>query len=252
MARTNTIVLLALFLLGHAAAAQEPAETEDHRWGAEVGLSLNSSGGNNELTVFLTEIEVTRLDTEAYEATVGGRFQYGTSQGEEVARNLRGNATIDLWPAASWSPFLFGTAERDPFKKLNARINGGAGVKRSFWQEGWSEVSASGAVLYSYENLEVADSVGDGVTGTARWSWRGRGRLELGEGRRLEQVVYYQPEWDAFDDYLLESKTSARWALTQGLAFTTSLLYQRDSTPAPDVEPDDWTIAIGLSLATRW
>ncbi len=34
--------------------------------------------------------------------------------------------------------------------------------------------------------------------------------------------------------------------------FTTSLLYERDSTPAPDVKPDDWNIALGFSLATRW
>jgi hypothetical protein len=245
-----TTALLGLVFLGQAALAQEPEQPD--RWGAEIGLSLNASGGNEELTVLLAETKLTHLQTAVYEAAFGARFRYGRSQGEEVARNLRGNATIDLWPAAGWSPFLFATAERDPFKKLDARLNGGAGVKRTFWQDDWDEVSLSGAVLYSYENLELADSLGDGVSQTARWSWRGRGRLELGEGRRLEQVVFYQPEWDAFDDYLLEAQTSARWALTQSLAFTATLLYQRDSTPPPEVDSDDWTVALGFSLATRW
>ena len=161
-------------------------------------------------------------------------------------------SSVSLPPDAGWSPFLFATAENDPFKRLDARLNGGAGVKRTFWSEEWNELSLSGAALYSYENLEVADSLGSGVTQTARWSWRGRGRLEFGEGRRLEQLVFFQPAWNRLDDYLLEVVTSGRWAVTRTLAFTTTFRYDRDSTPAPDVEPDDWSLAVGLSLATRW
>lgn len=251
--RTRPLVLvLATFIaLPSPARTQEAAEPE--RWGAEIGFSLNSSGGNEQLTVLTTEVGITHLETSVYEAALGARFRYGRTDGRDVAQNLRANTSIDLWPSARWSPFLFATGENDPFKKLEARLNGGAGLKYTFWQrEDWDEVSLSGAALYSYENLEVADSLGDGVTQTARWSWRGRARTELGEGRRFEQLVFFQPEWDTLSDYLLESRTTGRWALTRSLAFTTSFLYQRDSTPAPDVGPDDWSLEVGLTVATRW
>jgi hypothetical protein len=253
------LALLALFFGTLSPAALGAQETDDpDRWGAEVGFSLNSSGGNEQLTVLLTQIGITHLETESYEANVGGRFRYGRSEGVEVAQNLRGNLSVDLWPKAGWSPFVFATAENDPFRRLDVRLNSGGGVKRTFWQAGWSEVSLSGAVLYSYEQLELdesqiaADPLADGISQTALWSWRGRARKEFGEGRRFEQVMFYQPEWDDAGDYMLESQTSGRWSLTRSLAFTTTFLYERDSTPAQGVAADDWSLAVGLTAATRW
>jgi hypothetical protein len=240
------LLLTALWIL--PAAAQE----EDDRWSAETAFLLTASGGNEDLTVLTTEAEITHLETSAYEASLGVRFRYGRSEGEDVAQSLQGVTSIDFRPESRWSPFLFATAENDRFKKLDLRFNGGAGLKHTFWQDDWDEVSLSGAVLYDYENLELEETEGDGVTQSARWSWRGRVRTEFGEGRRFEQTVFFQPVWDQFDDYLLESRTSARWALNTILAFTTGFVYQRDSTPAPEVEADDWSVQMGLTLATRW
>lgn len=246
-------LLTAALLVGASGLdAQDAAEADPDRWSGEVGFALNASGGNEQLTVLTTSVGLSHLETSRYELSFDGRYRYGRTQGEEVARNLRGGLTLDISPDGRWTPFLFATGESDPFKKLDARINGGGGLKHTFWREEWSEVSLSGALLASYENLEVADSLGDGVTTTALWSWRGRVRREFGEGRRLEQVVFYQPEWDSFGDYIFESHTTGRWALSRILSFTTSFLYEHDSTPAPEVKPDDWALAVGLSLATRW
>jgi hypothetical protein len=243
--------LLGGLLLSPALAAQDAGEEPD-RWAAEAALSLNSSGGNQSLTLITTELGLTHLRTDAYELDLGTRFRYGRSNGEDVAQDLSGSVTLDLWPAATWSPFLFATGEKDPFRRLEVRVTGGAGLKRTFWQEDWNEASLSAAVLYSYENLELADSMGDGVTQTARWSGRGRVRREIREGTRFEQVVFFQPAWDRLADYLLESRSTGRVALSEALAVTASVIYERDSTPAPEVEPDDWSVALGLSLATRW
>ncbi len=247
--RTIVLSVLALAVLALPATAQEaPVDT----WNAEAGLTLQASGGNESLTAFTTTLGLTHLRTDVFEFSTNLRFRYGMSDSVVVAQNARGDVSLDLWPQANWSPFLFGTVENDPIKKLQARVNGGAGAKRTFWQEGWSEVSLSGAVLYSYENLEVADSLGTGVTQTARWSWRIRGRKELKEGTRFEQTVFFQPAWDRLADYQLESTTRIRVALNDKLSFATDILYQRDNTPAPNVKPDDYAISVGLSLATDW
>lgn len=248
----HAVLGLLVLTLWHTTTASAQAPEEAERWNAEAGLSLNASGGNEDLTVFTTNAAISHLLTDVFELSLNARFRYGQSGGEKVAENLRGETNFDLWPEARWSPFLFATAEKDPFKSLDARLNGGLGAKRTFWQDGWSEVSLSGAVLYSYENLAVHDSLGTGITQTARWSWRGRGRMEIGASSRLEQTVFYQPAWDEFSDYQLESITAGRFALSDQLAITTTLLYQRDSTPAPDVKPDDYSIAVGLSMSTQW
>ena len=236
----------------HVTAQEEQADTALNRWSAEAGLTLQASGGNQSLTAFTATAALGHLRPDVFEANLNGRFNYGETDGQRVAENLRGELTVDLWPQAAWSPFLFATAEEDPIKKLEARLNAGAGAKRTFWQEGWNEVSSSVSLLYSYENLAVADSLGTGVTETARWSLRITGRKELGAGSRLEQIVLFQPAWDHIDDYQLESVTKFRLALSEQLSLATEVLYQRDNTPAPEVGPDDYSISVGLSLATEW
>lgn len=242
---------ITLHLLPAPATAQEEAADEARRWGFELGVALNASGGNEDLTVFTSTLGLTHLQTDAFELGLNGRIRYGRSGGEDVAQNLRGTLNFDLRPEAEWSPFVFATAEKDPFRKLDLRFNGGAGAKRTFWREGWSEVSVSAAALYSHEDLELAGP-GSEINRTARWSMRARGRRALGERSRVEQVFFYQPEWRHSNDYLLESATSVRVGLTESLAFTLAFLYDRDSTPAPDVAADDWSLTTGVNLTTRW
>lgn len=242
--------LILTLLVAAPLAAQE--EEDPRRWSAEAGLALAASGGNEDLTVFSTNLGLTRLETDAYELALKTRFRYGRNNGETVAENLHGEMNLDLWPEASWSPFLFATGEKDPIKQLEGRLNGGAGLKRTFWQQDWNEVSLSGAMLYSFENLEVPDSLGDGISRTARWSFRTVARTVLGAGSKIEQTVFFHPAYDRLEDYQLESVTDLRVALSERLAFTTVLLYQRDNTPAPDVKADDYAITVGLSLSTQW
>jgi len=234
------------------AVEEEATPEEPERWSGEVGLSVNGSGGNENLTVITSELRLTHLLTERYELDFQGRVRYGRSEGTEVARSTRASINAELHPGAAWSPFLFATAEHDPFRRLEVRLNSGAGAKHTFWRDGWNDVSLSGAVLYSHQRLEVPDTVGSGITNTARWSWRGRARRQIQEGTRVEQVIFYQPEWNQLYDYLLEARTSGRMALSQSLALISTFLYQRNSIPAPDVAPDDWSITVGLSLSTNW
>ncbi|MBW3552823.1 MAG: DUF481 domain-containing protein [Gemmatimonadetes bacterium] len=240
--------LTTLLLLAAPAAAQDPPS---ERWAFELGLALNSAGGNQDLTAFTSTLELTHLQKESFELGFNGGVRYGRSGGEDVAQNMRATLNFDFRPEARWTPFLFASGEKDPFRKLDLRFNGGAGAKRTFWRDGWSEVSLSGAALYSHENLELAVP-GDEITRTARWSWRARGRHELSDRSRFEQVFFYQPEWRHAGDYLLESFSSIRLGITRSLALNLTFLYERDSTPAPDVDPDDWSLATGVNLTTRW
>lgn len=249
MRRRTCIFILAL------AAAATPVSAQDEepeRWRMTAGLALNSSGGNQRLTVLTTTLGFTHLETERYELGLNNRFRYGRSEGEDVAQNFRSVLNFDLFPNDPWSPFAFATLEQDPFRKLELRVNGGAGVKYTFWRQDWSEVSLSSAVLYSMENLEVPVDQGDGVTENARLSFRGRVRRTLGDRSRVEQVVFYQPVYDQAEDYLFDSTTSLTVGLTETVGLSASYIFERDNTPPVDVLKDDWALTVGLEVATGW
>src|SRR5690606_2137226 len=151
------IPVSAALLVLMAVAGMAPPQEED-RWNIEVGLSLNGSGGNERLTVFTTDLGLTHLQTERYELSFRGRARYGRSEGVEMARSTRGSLDAETRPAAAGSPFVSVTAEHDRFRRIEARVSSGAGVKRTFWRDGWNDVSLSGAVLHSYERLIVPDT----------------------------------------------------------------------------------------------
>jgi hypothetical protein len=82
----------------------------------------------------------------------------------------------------------------------------------------------------------------------ARLSWRLKGERELTENVTLEHVTFYQPVWDTVDDYLLDAQTTARVRVSDAVALTISYIFERDSTPPPDVGRDDRLFTAGVSI----
>lgn len=252
MRRALRLLVHGALLLAAPLAAQAEEQTPP-RWAFSFGLALNSSGGNERLTVGTAQTRLTRLQTDAFELALSARTRYGRSQGEEVARNVRAGINLDLFPEDRWSPFLFTTVEHDPFKRLDIRATGGFGAKRVFWKEGdWSDVSLSGAVLFSYETLAPTDSEPGAVARQFRWSWRFRARRRFGTGLELEHVTFYQPLLDRSVDFLAESRTAGRVAVTEHVSFAVAYLLEYDNAPPPDVRPEDWALTVGVEMSTRW
>src|SRR5690606_39872284 len=54
--------------------------------------------------------------------------------------------------------FVFSSAERDRFKRLDLRSNGGGGLKYRFRSGGRGRASLSAAALYSYEDFTPSAS----------------------------------------------------------------------------------------------
>lgn len=241
-------VLLALAPL--PAIAQEPAAEPVDRWKITAELGLNTSSGNTDLTVFSTGIDIERLETDRYELGWTLAFRYGESEGEVVARHMKTGFSFDLHPEALWSPFVFVEAERDPFRRLDLRTSSGGGVKYVLSRSERGELSLSAAALHSYESFTDGDAatVPDSRS-VARWSLRARGSREFRPGARLEHTTWFRPVWDRTDDYDIEASTKLTVLLSERVGLSLSHLYRRDSTPPPDVEPDDTQLQAGLTLA---
>ncbi len=82
--------LLALAMLSAAPAAAQEADEEPASWTAEAGLTLQASGGNEDLAVFTATAAITHLEADVYELAGDARFRYGESEGQRVAENLSG------------------------------------------------------------------------------------------------------------------------------------------------------------------
>ncbi len=234
---------------GPAPAADDTLFPPD-RWKFGLDFSLTSASGNEDITVLTSGFKMTHLLKSQYELELGANYRYGMSQGEVVARNAKGEAKFDFQPEAPFSPFVFATAERDPFRKLDLRAHGGAGAKYSLVETDDAEASLSLAGLYSYEDHRL-DGPSPGVPKfqrEARLSWRFVGRKQWGGGMSVNNTTYYQPVWDVAGDYLFSTDTTARMVLKKWIAVTFGYTFERDSTPLPDVNPNDQLIRGGISL----
>ena len=228
-----------------AEAAPEPAEEPD-RWAASVDLGFASSSGNSDLTSLTTGLRLKHLQIRLFKLEWSVAFRYGESQGTVVARSLQSKLDFDVGPSARVAPFVFVSAERDPFRKLDLRARTGSGVKYTFYRETPGEASVRVAAQYSRENFTSAAAQSPRTDGA--WSMELKGNRGLGDNVRLENTTTFTPVFDDFADHNLDvaSKISSR--ITKHLALTLSHAYGYDSTPAEGVGRTDQRFQAGLTI----
>jgi hypothetical protein len=245
------------FLVPAAASAQEPvagaeaaaAETDVERWAAQIDFGFNGSSGNTRLAVLSTGFQVRHLITDEFKLELSGVYRYGESERVVVARNMRAVMSGDFHPDERISPFFFGTLERDPFRRLDFRGDGGGGAKLTFHSSRTAEASFSSALLYSHERFVTRpDDVPIAPRTDARWSFRARARRRLSDGIRAEHTTFYQPVWDRFGDYNVDAVTRLTAQLNDRLAIGVTHTYRHDSTPPPDVLRADQQLEANVTI----
>lgn len=232
---------------GHAQVEEQPAEAD--AWAATAGLSFTTTSGNQDLTVFTTGFGLEHRQVELFELTLNLRARYGSSDGETDVENYHGDMKLDLDPSSDWSPFLYTTAERDPTRRLDARLNSGAGGTYKLRRDdGRGRASVSLAVLHSYEAIQREPSdPAPASPHSARWSFQLDGRQDIREDVSINHKTSFEPVYDDFADHLLSLRTTFKVVVTSRLALSLSHQYDRDSTPASDgIETDDQLVQAGI------
>jgi hypothetical protein len=241
--------VLLLALGARAVRAQEP-EVERARWSTRVEVGYNATRGNAEFQLFSGGFRIRHLETRRFEFEWGGQLLYGESGDSVIARSLRSSLSFDLRPQDRVSPFVFIEAERDRFRRLDARTNTGAGAKYRLWRfdgerrRGTASVSA--AVLHDHERFTVP--LADGATSrtAARWSFRGKVEHRFRSDITLESTTWYKPVFVDAGDYNIDGTTKAVIRLTSRLSTQATWLFRRDSTPPPDVRRNDQILQLGV------
>lgn len=214
------------------------------RWATSVDLGFASSSGNSSLTSLTSGFRVRHLQTRAFQLEWSAVFRYGESQGEVVARNLQSKLDFDVGPAARVSPFVFASAEHDPFRKLELRAKTGSGVKYTFYREDEGDASVRVAAQYSHENLTSTHATRtDGA-----WNMEFRGARSLGNMLRIENQTTWDPVFDDFGNYTLDVRSKLSSKISRRLALTLTHAYDYDSTPAPNVGRTDQRFQAGLTI----
>jgi N-acetylated-alpha-linked acidic dipeptidase len=225
-----------------------PPAAPPSRWGVTVDLGFNGSRGNTALTVFSTGIGVKHLITDEFRLEWNGSIRYGESEGEVVARNIRSQINFDFNPDAAVSPFFYANAERDPFRRMRLRTDGGAGAKYTFWRRSNDEVSLSVAGLYSRQEFFPLPS-GE-VTphrSNARWSSRGRLRRQFGSAR-LDHTSFFQPVFDRIHDYNYDATTRLSTKLNERISLALTHIYKNNSRPPGGVVREDQSFQAGVTV----
>lgn len=228
----------------HVTVPERPEEPD--RWAVAVDLGFASSTGNSELTSLTTGVRLKHLQTKLFKLEWSAALRYGESQGEVVARNMQSKLDFDVGPGARIAPFIFASAERDAFKRLDLRARTGSGVKYTFYREDPGEASLRVAVLYSRENFTPAASQDPRTDGA--WSVEFKGNREIGSTIRVDNNTTFSPVFDRFDDHNLEMTSKISSRISRRLALTLTHVYTYDSTPAADVGRTDQRFQAGLTI----
>lgn len=237
---------------GAPGPAAAPADTTHPKsWAFGVDLSWTSSSGNENISLLTSSFQVTHHVDNAYKLELTGKFRYGETRGAVEARNLSAGLKWSLGPQRDISPFLFATVERDAFRQLGLRANSGLGVIYHAVHRSDADVELSLAALYSYEDHHIGGVVPPDVAPyfrDERISWGFKGKRTFKNGIELRNTTQYQPVWNAFGNYLLDSETTVRAIVNHWLALTFGYTFQRNSRPLPGVLADDQLVHAGVSL----
>jgi hypothetical protein len=225
---------------------QQQAEPAEDRWAAALDLGFASSSGNSDLTSLTTAVRMKHLQTNLFKLEWSVAFRYGESQGEVVARNLQSNLDFDDGPAARVAPFVFASAERDRFRKLDLWARTGSGVKYTFYRDAPGEASVRVAAQYSRENFTSNAGLDPRTNGA--WNMELRGNRELGSVVKVENITTFTPVFDDFADHNVDVSSKVSSRIFRHLALTLTHSYSYDSTPAADVERTDQRFQAGLTI----
>ena len=229
-------LLMATALIAPELAAQEEVDS----WQTQLELGFNGASGNSSFSVLRTGGSVKYLHTDMADFEFSALLRYGESEGKVISNDMRSTLKFGWKPQSDFSPFVFVSARRDEIRKLDSKIDGGAGAKWTFFRRGDSKISLSGGALLEYENYQLAAGSTDPESETV---FRISARLNLdhtfASGATIQHTMFWQPEAGDFGDYNIEMTNSVSTQLLSNLALALEHEYLHDEVPPPGVKQND-------------
>lgn len=234
-----------------APAPQPPPPPPPDLWTFAAELSYTDQTGNKTLRLLTGGLKFSHREKKSFELDGSIQSRYGQSEGEVVARNYFANMNFSPYKDGRVTPSFSMKAERDPFKRLDVRFVGSAGVKATPYRanQGAGEVSLLLMTSYEFQNLRVdpADT-SEEFSHVPRWTMEMRGNRRLNSSVTAHVQSSYEPSWGELANYLLRSQTGLKVLLTERLALSLEYQFNRTNQPPEGVAPDDRLFKTGIII----
>lgn len=231
-----------------APAATAPPQTPPRPspWRLGTELAFTDISGNRQLQLFQSTVTIARQRPETFNFDLKLEGRYGESNHQEAAKSAAARIRLDWTPRALVSPFLGLDFEYDHIRLIDARVSGAVGVNFNLSYR--DPTRATVAIGLVEEYVDYAAPTAPNQVNDTRLHARLAFVQVLRPGVQLEINGKYQPAAARLWDYLLKVDGAMRVALTTKLAWRTAYTWNRDSTPAAGVRPDDRTLTTGLLI----
>lgn len=246
--RAAVLAAIALGASGRASAQDTTARID--RWAVGSELGLNAARGNSSYTMLSTGLRFTHLNRKQFELDWASALTYGESNGSVIARRMSTTLKGDFHPAATWSPFVFGSVERDRIRRIDLLSNAGLGAKYTYFRNRAGAASLSVAGVYSYKNILTPPSAAtpEPTQRTIRLSVRPKIAQKYANGFSFEQTTFWQPEIENTADYNIDASTRLGYSPTKMSTIFTQYAYRVDSRPPAGVKREDQLLVAGIKL----
>jgi hypothetical protein len=224
----HLVAALLSTILAAPLTAQDPKP-----WQLEGELGASLFFGSSDQAAVLFRSGYT-LESEHLEFNADGSFDYGEAQDEGgvsfVNKRAWSLGTELDFEAGDWAPFVFVSGEGSLKRKIDLRVEGGAGTRYNFVDTERTRFDVSVAVLAEQTRPGVHTEDGGPET-LARWSNRLRFSRKLGGDRaQLNLVTFYKPALeDVSGDYTLDLESAIDFALNGTVSFKVSLVDKYDA-----------------------
>ncbi len=219
------------------------------KWTGSITGSVASTSGNTSAESVSASVSATRR-SEQDRIIFGADYAKSdcedpdTGEDETTEDWWRANAQYDYFFTKQFFAFVNARYERDAIADLERRIvvGGGEGVQ---WVETDDLAFSTGFGLASlYEKFE------DEEDGNSELSLQAGYNLnkKLGKNMRFLHDLTYYPSLEKFSDYFLTTTGELRASLTKTMFANFKVIFNFDSTPAPDRGSTDVKYLLGVGI----
>jgi len=195
-------------------------------WKTKLGFGTYFYTGNTEKFDLSSDFQLTRKDT-LIESNLFLKGAYGEVEKVQNKQEFTGGLKFDYKPLSVFSPFVLFSFYNNKFKDIELRLSSLLGAKYSFYMTDASDLSISAAIQYDTERFYEATPDKEKI----RLSFRPRVLQSLGKNMEFSAVLFYQPNVQEFDDYMLVFNTSLEAKLLEKISLKLTYNYDYESMP---------------------
>lgn len=176
-------------------------------------------------TSFMNSINDSRSLHLNYESTFGNcelnsKFQYGKVNDAETQNNFYLRFGYDPPINEKWSLWIFDKAGYNRIRKIEFENFAGAGPKYTFYKTEERLISVSFGYLPHFQQFK------DYSKTTNRLSLRLKGKEYIEKNYEIKVTLFYQPNMENFDDYLMNGEFSWKYRLAGSTSMKISVVDQ--------------------------